>query len=209
MHKIIVLSLGSKNFSTSLEELKDYLSFKLSVNVSDFENNLDHKYDVLLIHEDYLKKEIQKLELLKNTNKIKILISVTKKPLPSFVHTQLSLPISLKELNETIENSIAKNNFSKNSSIKIKDYILDKNEKKLKKNDSYILLTEKEIQLIELFLDNKKPIGKEKILKEVWKYAEDADTHTVETHIYRLRKKIKAKFFDVNFILNNKDGYHL
>ena len=185
------------------------MSFKLSVNVSDFENNLDHKYDVLLIHEDYLKKEIQKLELLKNTNKIKILISVTKKPLPSFIHTQLSLPISLKELNETIENSIAKNNFSKNSSIKIKDYILDKNEKKLKKNDSYILLTEKEIQLIELFLDNKKPIGKEKILKEVWKYAEDADTHTVETHIYRLRKKIKAKFFDVNFILNNKDGYHL
>ena len=48
-----------------------------------------------------------------------------------------------------------------------------------------------------------------KILSIVWNYSSDADTHTVETHIYRLRKKIKKKFSDENFILNSKEGYYL
>ena len=65
------------------------------------------------------------------------------------------------------------------------------------------------MQLLELFLDNKKPISKDKILSSVWNYSPDADTHTVETHIYRLRKKINDKFSDDNFIKNTKDGYHL
>ena len=65
------------------------------------------------------------------------------------------------------------------------------------------------MQLLELFLDNKKPISKDKILSLVWNYATDADTHTVETHIYRLRKKIINKFNDEKFILNKKDGYYL
>ena len=73
----------------------------------------------------------------------------------------------------------------------------------------FILLTEKEIQLLELFSTSKKGISKSKILNKVWKYAADADTHTVETHIYRLRKKIKVKFFDDSFILNTDDGYLL
>ena len=77
------------------------------------------------------------------------------------------------------------------------------------KDHTYILLTEKEVQLLELFLDKTKAISKNKILENVWKYAAEADTHTVETHIYRLRKKIKSKFSDENFILNNKDGYLL
>ena len=83
----------------------------------------------------------------------------------------------------------------------------------MKKNylklDDFIILTEKEVQLIELFLNNKKPISKDNILSSVWNYASDADTHTVETHIYRLRKKIFDKFMDENFILNNKYGYYL
>ena len=83
------------------------------------------------------------------------------------------------------------------------------NEKRLVKDKNYISLTEKEIQLLELLLLNKKPISKNKILEEVWKYSTSADTHTVETHIYRLRKKIKSKFKDENFILNDKNGYLL
>ena len=73
----------------------------------------------------------------------------------------------------------------------------------------FVVLTEKEIQLIELFLYSKKPISKDKILSSVWNYSSDADTHTVETHIYRLRKKINEKFLDSKFILNNKEGYYL
>ena len=76
------------------------------------------------------------------------------------------------------------------------------------KENQFIILTEKEIQLIELFLNTKKPISKDNILSSVWNYSSDADTHTVETHIYRLRKKISDKFMDEKFILNNKDGYY-
>ena len=102
-----------------------------------------------------------------------------------------------------------KKEFSDNSSIKVKKYILDKNEKKLFKIDKFIILTEKEVQLIEIFLNNKKPISKDQILKFVWNYSSNADTHTVETHIYRLRKKINDKFSDNDFILNDKKGYYI
>ena len=87
--------------------------------------------------------------------------------------------------------------------------MLNKNEKKLSKLEKFIILTEKEVMLLELFLKNKKPISKNNILSTVWNYSPDADTHTVETHIYRLRKKIVDKFLDDNFILSNKDGYYL
>ena len=86
--------------------------------------------------------------------------------------------------------------------------MLNKNEKKLSKLDQSIILTEKEIQLLELFLKNKKPISKDNILSSIWNYSSDADTHTVETHIYRLRKKISDKFMDDKFILINKEGYY-
>ena len=121
----------------------------------------------------------------------------------------LQLPSSLREINAVVESSAARRLFSKNSSIEIKKYFLNKNEKKLSKNENEIILTEKEIQLLELFLNNKKPISKDKILSSVWNYSSDADTHTVETHIYRLRKKINDKFSDESFIVNTKDGYSL
>ena len=70
-------------------------------------------------------------------------------------------------------------------------------------------MTEKEIQLLELLLAQNKPINKNEILSTVWNYSSDADTHTVETHIYRLRKKINDKFSDEEFILNDKNGYYL
>jgi len=208
MHKINVLTFGSENFNTSLEELKDYCNFRLTF-LNNLENESFEDYDVLLIHEDYSKNNLVKKELLQESNKIKILVSNSNNVTSSFFNDKLFLPTSIKDLNAVVENSIARKSFSKNSSIEIKGYILNKNEKKLIKDRDYILLTEKEIQLLELFLNNNKSIGKNKILKEVWKYSVEADTHTVETHIYRLRKKIKSKFSDENFILNNQDGYLL
>ena len=105
--------------------------------------------------------------------------------------------------------SLAKREFTKNSSIKIKSYLLDKNEKKLIKENISIILTEKEVQLLEILLNKKGPVSKDDILSLVWQYSSESDTHTVETHIYRLRKKISEKFFDETFILNNKEGYYL
>ena len=207
MHKINVLTLGPDNFNTSLEELKDYLNFNL-----DFKNNKNlsfEDYDVILIHEDYLNINNHKEDLSVEKNSIKILVSKTNETSPSFFHNKLLLPTTVKDINSLVESSVVKKNYGKNSSIKIKNYILDKNEKKLLKNNINISLTEKEIQLLELFLDQKTPINKEQILKIVWNYAKDADTHTVETHIYRLRKKIKEYFSDENFIENNKSGYFI
>ncbi len=208
MHKINTLVHAPENFNTSLEELKDYLNFKLNFNLENYEKNYLKNIDVLLIHEDCLKDKILDNNIAKNV-KIRILLTTSNDPLPGLFHEKLILPFSIKELNEIIENSLAKKNFNQNSSIEIKGYKLDKNQKKLIKNKISILLTEKEIQLLELFLTNKKAIAKNQILNEVWHYSKDADTHTVETHIYRLRKKIKDIFLDDNFIINNENGYSL
>ena len=81
------------------------------------------------------------------------------------------------------------------------------NEKKLTKLNFSISLTEREVQLIELLFEKKKPLSKNFILQKIWKYSTNADTHTVETHVYRLRKKINYKFGDDNFILNSGNGY--
>ena len=151
----------------------------------------------------------KKKEILKSSNKIKILIEHSKKKYEDIFSDTIFLPLNIDDLNKIVENSIVKKNFNVNSTIQIKNYVLDKNEKKLKNNSNFVLLTEKEIQLLEMLMSNKKPISKNKILSQVWKYSSDADTHTVETHIYRLRKKIKSKFSDENFISNYKDGYIL
>ena len=210
MHTIKVLAFGSQNFNTSLEELKDYLNFKLTISNDNLESLLIEKHDILLIHEDYLNNLTElKKNLLEKKDKYKILVTRSSTSSSKILLEKLVLPISLKDLNQVIENMMVKKNFSKNSSIKIKSYILDKNEKKLIKNKNYVLLTEKEIQLLELFLSHPNPLSKNKILEDVWMYSSDADTHTVETHIYRLRKKIKEIFSDEKFILNDKKGYIL
>ena len=164
-------------------------------------------YDILLFHDEFLENKNNK-NIIDNLVSIKILASSSFKKNNKY-DALLKLPTSINEINFIIENSAVKKKFIKNSSIKIKNYTLDKNEKKLSKNDSFIILTEKEIQLLELFLNNTLSISKKEILSKVWHYSSDADTHTVETHIYRLRKKINDKFNDNNFILSNDDGYFI
>ncbi len=168
---------------------------------------LNDSSNIILFHIDSLKVKKQK-DYIDSNNFIKICAG-KKKDLKDNFDSTLELPTTLKEINAIIENAIAKKRFYKNSSIEIKSYLLNKNEKKLSKLDDFVTLTEKEVQLLELFLSNLKPISKDNILSSVWNYSTDADTHTVETHIYRLRKKIFDKFMDEKFILNNKHGYYL
>ena len=201
MHKLNVLIFGPSSFVSTLDELKPFLKF------NPFTDNLNKEHEVILIHHEALKDKKIK-NFIEGSNAIKIFAS---KSINSFVSydAYLELPSSLKEINAVVENITAKSKFSKNSSIEIKNYLLNKNEKKLYKQNNFIILTEKEIQLLELFIDKKKPISKDNILSTVWNYSSDADTHTVETHIYRLRKKINDKFMDEKFILNDKAGYYL
>ena len=104
---------------------------------------------------------------------------------------------------------IAKYQFKKNSVVKLNDYILDKNERKIKKNNLELQLSEKEINFLIMFKTKGVPINKNFVLKNVWHYSSESETHTVETHIHRLRKKILQKFGDNNFIKNNKSGYYI
>jgi len=201
MHKLNVLIFGPSSFIYTLDELKIFLKF------NPLFDNISNKYDAILIHKEALKDKNKKNFIAKSTA-IKI-YAANKKDLLSNYDAYLELPANLREINAVVENISAKSKFSKNSSIEIKNYLLNKNEKKLYKQNDFIILTEKEIQLLELFLDKKKPISKDNILSTVWNYSVDADTHTVETHIYRLRKKINDKFMDQKFILNNKTGYYL
>ncbi|MDC0409112.1 winged helix-turn-helix domain-containing protein [Pelagibacteraceae bacterium] len=200
MHKLNVQILGPSSFISTLNELKMFLKF------NPIFDKLDDNPILILFHIDALSDKEQK-NYIDTSNCIKICAGNKNKLLGGF-DASLELPSTLKEINIAVENAVAKNKFNKNSAIEIKGYLLNKNEKKLSKSDQFIILTEKEIQLLELFLNIKKPISKNKILSSVWNYATDADTHTVETHIYRLRKKIFDKFIDEKFILNNKDGYY-
>jgi len=170
-------------------------------------DKLDKNSNVVLFHVDVLKDKKQK-EYINKDNLIKICLCKSKDFKDNF-DASLKLPTTLKEINLIVESTAAKKKFTKNSSIEIKNYLLNKNERKLSKSDNFIILTEKEVQLLELFLRSKKPLSKDTILSSVWNYSTDADTHTVETHIYRLRKKINDRFLDEKFILNCKEGYHL
>ena len=188
-------------FINTINELKPFLKFNPLLEKSDL------NYDVILFHEESLKNR-KDAEIINKSMSLKICASNLKNSDNKY-DAALNLPSTIKEINAAIENLATKKIFINNSSIKIKNYILNKNEKILSKENSQIALTEKEIQLLELFLKNDKPISKNKILSFVWHYSSDADTHTVETHIYRLRKKVNDKFSDENFIQNTKDGYSL
>ena len=87
--------------------------------------------------------------------------------------------------------------------------MLDKNKRIIKKNHKELQLTEKEINFLILFSISTQPVSRNFILKTIWNYSLESETHTVETHIHRLRKKILEKFGDNNFIKNSKKGYYI
>ena len=199
MHKLNVQILGPSSFISTLNELKTFLKF------NPLFDNSNKNPNIILFHVDALTDKKQKKYILTNSS-LKICLGKRRDIIDNF-DANLDLPTTLKEINSTIENTAAKKKYNINSSIEVKSYLLNKNEKKLLKDKDYIVLTEKEVHLLELFLDNKKPVSKNNILSSVWNYSSEADTHTVETHIYRLRKKISEKFKDKNFINSTKKGY--
>ena len=140
MHKVKVLSLGCENFNTSLNELKEHLNFDLIISKENSELRLIKNCDVLFCHENILKND-SILQAVEHCSAIKILAFNQNNKIPAFFEEKISMPLALKDFNILVENSIAKKNFSNNSSIKIKDYILDKNEKKLIKEKKFISLT--------------------------------------------------------------------
>lgn len=119
-----------------------------------------------------------------------------------------SLPKKIIQLTEIINLAFLKTQFKNQSEYKIGKYILDINARKIFFNNKSLSLTEKESNLI-IFINSIKKASIKKIQKIVWNYSDDLETHTVETHIYRLRKKMIKNFKDPNFIKHDQDGYFL
>ena len=119
------------------------------------------------------------------------------------------LPVKIDKLLQVINVKFLKYKFSSQSKTNIGDYILDLNSRTMSKNSINLDLTEMEINLIIFLKNSATPVNVDKLQKEVWGYGSKLETHTVETHIYRLRKKISEKFNDKYFIISLKDGYKI
>ena len=101
-----------------------------------------------------------------------------------------------------------KTKFNKQSNFKIGKYILDLNSRTLSYENNFLNLTEKESDML-IFINKNKKVSLKKLQENVWKYASNLETHTVETHVYRLRKKILKTFNDNSLIENDRDGYFI
>ena len=120
-----------------------------------------------------------------------------------------SLPIKLSELIEKLNIEFLKKNFQNQSELKIQKYKLDINSRELILKNKKIKLTEKESNILLYISNSTKPVSIEDLQLNVWGYHSDLETHTVETHVYRLRKKILATFDDNKFINSEKNGYQI
>ena len=119
------------------------------------------------------------------------------------------LPLSFKKLLELVNTKLIKLKFNQQSKIIIKGYELNLNSKFFSKGNLKLKLTEKEIEIILYLNDKKIKHNVADLQKNIWSYSVNMETHTVETHIYRLRKKISDLFKDERFILSHKDGYFI
>jgi DNA-binding response OmpR family regulator len=160
------------------------------------------KYKICYVDDKHLKSDFQDV----NNN----LLITSKKVDKISNQFQLNhLPIRFIKLLENINIYFLKQNFKNQSKINIGKFIIDINSRRLILNNDHINLTEKEINLI-LFLFNKKlPCNIENLQKNVWGFKRDLETHTVETHVHRLRKKILKKFDEDEFIISGNNGYFI
>ena len=118
-------------------------------------------------------------------------------------------PIKIFQLVEKMNIEFLKLQFNSQSEVKINDYIINLNSREMLKNITKLKLTEKEINTISYLSKSNKPVSIDELQEKVWSYQSDIETHTVETHIYRLRKKILNTFNDNKFIISKKNGYQI
>ena len=118
-------------------------------------------------------------------------------------------PINIFKLVEKINIEFLKIQFNSQSQIKVNNYMIDLNSREIKNNNARLKLTEKEINTIIYLSNSSTTVSINELQEKVWSYQSKLETHTVETHIHRLRKKIKEKFKDNNLIVSTKNGYQI
>ena len=192
MQNVFIINFNS--LYEILEEIKENLSF--TIIKIDNEDDFKKKFDLNRL--DYLVISKTDHKLLLNNN-------ITDKNFLDFI----DLPLSFKKLLELINIKLIKLKFNQQSKIIIKGYELNLNSKFFYKDNLKLKLTEKEIEIILYLNDKKFKHNVEDLQKNIWGYVANMETHTVETHIYRLRKKISDLFKDEKFILSDKNGYFI
>ena len=120
-----------------------------------------------------------------------------------------NIPIKISKLVEKINIEFLKLQFNTQSEVKVNNYTIDLNAREMQKKNTKLKLTEKEINTITYLSKFNKPISIDELQEKVWSYQSNMETHTVETHIYRLRKKIFETFDDNEFIISEKNGYQI
>ena len=192
MQNVFIVNI--KSLYEIFNEIKENLSFK----VIKFENENDFK----------MNNELDTLNCLIITKTNPNLLLNNNISDKNFFDLN-DLPLPLKKLLESINVKLIKLKFNNQSKIIIKGYELNLNSKFFIKGSLNLKLTEKEIEII-LYLNNTKiKHNVADLQKNIWRYSTNMETHTVETHIYRLRKKISDLFKDERFILSHKNGYFI
>ena len=176
---------NSLNLFKILHEIKENLYFEIKhIDQKDYKKVNFEQYENYLIISTNSNEKIQNCIIINN------------------------LPIKITKIVEIINLSFLKIKFKNQSKHEIGNYTLDLNSRKIYFEDKSLNLTEKESDLI-LFINSLKRADLKKIQKTVWGHSNDLETHTVETHIYRLRKKMIKTFEDHNFIKHDQDGYFI
>jgi len=193
MVKPLVNIVNFKPLYNILFELNNHLNFKI--------NNFSSEQDFI----QNIKKE--------NLLEASIIISAKKINNDNIDQKSViileQLPINFVSLIDEISKRLLKQKYNYQSNIIINKYNLDLNSRTISREKVDLKLTEKEIEIILFLKDQKEPQNILKLQKEVWGYSDDIETHTVETHVYRLRKKLKETFQDDNFLKSLKEGYKI
>ena len=178
--------------------------FKFNILYNIFEElGLDLNFNVIFVdNENSLKAKV------KNLNNYLI---ISNKKYSTFKNQFIldNLPISILKLVEKINIEFLKIQYSSQSKVNIKNYTIDLNSREMFINNIKLKLTEKEINTITYLSKSNGSVSVDELQEKVWRYQSDLETHTVETHIYRLRKKIFNSFNDDKFIISKKDGYQI
>ena len=197
MNKQVVIFVNLNGLYNILNEIKNFISFDIQnyTNKDVFFQDLNKNN--ILAESTIVTNSIEYFKLdNKNLDKRNILIFE-------------DFPIQISTIIDQINIQLIKQRYDFQSKINIKNYNLNLNSRKISKNKKDLKLTEREIDIILFLKKQKEPKTIEILQKEIWHYSSDLETHTVETHIYRLRKKMKDKFEDENFILSYKEGYSI
>ena len=198
IHNIIIFEFDS--LYKILSEIKNNLPFKIN-NLKKLESKDSNFVEYSLVITNYINKNFLLKERKIDKNKILFLTKEKKN------NQHISYPIQIKNLIEKINIKLIKQKYNNQSYLKVSNYILNLNSRIISKNNNSLKLTEKEINIILFLNDHKNPQKVSILQNQVWGYLSELETHTVETHIYRLRKKINDHFNDSNFIISTDDGY--